>query len=214
MKRNLTKKLLSSRRHCFLSRRVPSVDEKTRHCLQRKKTKNARCAIHYWATGRRIFGKLGYCPCCNIHICLDCFYDWHTIAKLEELKDAVSKSTKARSKKHVLSELKEACLKKEAVTDLTKKRATAVTDINLEIGTGMAYSDRVDFKTHYHFPVKRQGKDPKCAIHRWANGKIVHGSSKIVKCQSCEIHLCRDCFELFHNVENVEELRAKVCNIE
>ena len=85
-----------------------------------------------------------------------------------------------------------------------KKRETPVTDITLCPRTGVL-RDRLRVQRGAHMPVPSDSKEAQCAMHRWATKEKKR--SQILKCTTCQIHLCRECYKLCHTVEEVAQLR-------
>ena len=46
-----------------------------------------------------------------------------------------------------------------------------------------------------HLPLRKKGDRPKCALHRWAGTRK---QGEILYCESCNVHLCIDCYTTFH----------------
>ena len=84
-----------------------------------------------------------------------------------------------------------------------KKRATPVTDITLCPRTGVL-RDRLRVQRGAHMPLPSDSKKSQCAMHRWATKE--KKQSQILKCATCQIHLCSECYKLFHTVEEVAQL--------
>ena len=65
----------------------------------------------------------------------------------------------------------------------------------------------------HHHPHLDGKKRRKCQLHRWAKGrdaKEVRGM-KVGYCERCNVNLCLDgCWKLFHECENVNDLRAAI----
>ena len=85
-----------------------------------------------------------------------------------------------------------------------KKRATPVTDITLCPRTGVL-RDRLRVQRGVHMPLPSDSREAQCAMHRWATKEKKR--SQILKCATCQIHLCSECYKLFHTVEEVAQLR-------
>ena len=64
-----------------------------------------------------------------------------------------------------------------------------------------------------HFPVRQTTKTAaKCQLHRWArrgtNGKEVRKG--VFSCSYCQVHLCIDCFKLFHIEANLIQKKEEI----
>ena len=78
-----------------------------------------------------------------------------------------------------------------------------MTDITLCPRTGvLCYRLRV--QRGAHMPVPSDSKEAQCAMHQWATKE--KKQSQILKCATCQIHLCSECYKLFHTVEEVAQL--------
>ncbi len=72
--------------------------------------------------------------------------------------------------------------------------------------------DRLN-KSLVHNPINisKEGKRGKCQLHRWArgnDGKEVR--QNILKCSVCEVHLCCDCWAIFHNTHDITSEKANI----
>ena len=63
-------------------------------------------------------------------------------------------------------------------------------------------SDDID-----HLPIPRSGNKTKCALHRWV-GLI--RTSGTMRCPSCAVNLCIDCYRIFHKVHNLVEMKDEL----
>ena len=72
------------------------------------------------------------------------------------------------------------------------RRSPGCTDITL--GPNGVLQCRFD-TTVSHSHSKKKGDKPTCALHKWAGRSK---RSDIVYCESCNVHLCNDCFTTFH----------------
>ena len=59
-----------------------------------------------------------------------------------------------------------------------------------------------------HLPTLQSTKGAKCALHNWAGEKQTR--SHILKCETCGVHLCIECFTLFHILEEPASLKTCV----
>jgi hypothetical protein len=51
-----------------------------------------------------------------------------------------------------------------------------------------------------HLPSRKRGDRPQCALHRWTGNRK---AGDVLYCRSCNIHLCIDCYEIFHTRSNL-----------
>jgi len=67
-----------------------------------------------------------------------------------------------------------------------------------------------------HYPVlpsKMAYKSkPRCAIHRWATNRKKERKSNVFCCRSCQVSLCIDCFELFHEDPDLLSKKKQLCD--
>ena len=90
-------------------------------------------------------------------------------------------------------------------------RAAAVSNNSLNAETGKLKC-RMDHVGNMHLPIKSTATKPVCACHRWAGGRTSRVAGAIVMCKVCLVSLCIDCFDKFHTLADVEELRRSVIN--
>jgi hypothetical protein len=60
-----------------------------------------------------------------------------------------------------------------------------------------------------HLPSKKEGNRPQCALHSWTG---IRKERDILYCRSCNIHLCIDCYEIFHTRSNLVATKEKLTN--
>ena len=84
-----------------------------------------------------------------------------------------------------------------------KKRAIHINDNTLCPMTG-ALRHRLSVHSSAHIPQLSDSKTPQCALHHWGGRQV---RAFIVKCGTCGVHLCVDCFEKFHTCQEVDELK-------
>ena len=84
-------------------------------------------------------------------------------------------------------------------------RATAVTDKMLCLWVG-TLRHRLSVNHGSHMPMQPDNKHSRCALHHW--GAKTRTRAHILKCNTCSIHLCIDCFAKFHTVQEVNELKG------
>ncbi|CAB9519576.1 unknown protein [Seminavis robusta] len=83
----------------------------------------------------------------------------------------------------------------------TKGKAHTLTDSTIASPSG-PLAKRCD-RFLRHFPVRSNNTRPKCAVHRWAAD--MEEKKDVYRCCVCEIHLCIDCFPVFHCKTNLLE---------
>jgi Transposase IS4 len=65
---------------CRLNHSIP-------HWPLPKKSKKAKCALHYWAAGVEDRAQIVKCSVCDVHLCVSCFQIYHTTHHLMDEKD-------------------------------------------------------------------------------------------------------------------------------
>jgi hypothetical protein len=76
------------------------------------------------------------------------------------------------------------------------KRSVRVTDGSLHPDGALNKRLRRDL---FHWP--RQAKqNQRCTLHRWASN--VELKDKVLRCTDCKVHLCVNCYQIFHMVPN------------
>ena len=85
-----------------------------------------------------------------------------------------------------------------------RRRCVRTCDDTLE-ETG-ALRCRLD-TTLCHLPIKPQSKKAKCAIHRWVG---VEKQAQILHCPTCNMHLCVECYGLFHKTPNLVSMKKNL----
>jgi hypothetical protein len=92
------------------------------------------------------------------------------------------------------------------ITTTSSSRATFCTDSSL--AENGALRCRLD-TTMSHLPSRKRGKRPQCALHNWIDARK---NTDILYCQSCNINLCIDCYEIFHTVPNLVGTKRQLTN--
>jgi hypothetical protein len=107
------------------------------------------------------------------------------------------------------NEITDGCRKKNGSTTLfsspssvstittASSRAAFCTDSSL-FENGLLQC-RLDI-TLSHLPSRKKGSRPLCVLHAWTGPRM---QSEIMYCQSCNIHLCVDCYDIFHTHSNL-----------
>ena len=70
----------------------------------------------------------------------------------------------------------------------------------------------MDHVGNMYLPIKSAVTKPVCACHIWAGGRTSRVDGAIVMCKLFLVILCIDCFDKFHTLADVEELRRSVIN--
>jgi hypothetical protein len=119
--------------------------------------------------------------------------------------DGVSSADKTRGdsgNRRSSSRLKEKEIEPEAV-----KRSVRVTDGSLHPDGALSKRLRRDL---FHWP--RQAKqNQRCTLHRWASN--VELKDKVLRCTDCEVHLCVNCYQLFHMVPNLVDKKERMAQL-
>ncbi len=91
------------------------------------------------------------------------------------------------------------------------KQCVPITDKSLFLETGSLRCHHDLKAVHFPNPVKRKKNPTSCQLHMWAfkkcmargsatNNKLKGACSWVSRCSICHVHLCMDCFEIFHKV--------------
>ena len=90
-------------------------------------------------------------------------------------------------------------------TPRKQPRCAPLNDAALCIRAG-AYKHHLSMAQGAHLPMTPTANDPKCSLHSWA--KNMKKQKPIVKCETCGIHLCVECYKNFHTIQDVDTLRC------
>jgi hypothetical protein len=60
-----------------------------------------------------------------------------------------------------------------------------------------------------HLPSRKKGNRPQCGLHACTGTRM---QSDILYCQSCNIHLCVDCYGIFHTHSNIVATKEQLTN--
>ena len=93
------------------------------------------------------------------------------------------------------------------LTPRKKPRCAPLNDAALCTRAG-AYKHRLSVSQGAHFPMTPTENDPRCSLHSWAKNMKIR--KQIVKCETCGIHLCVECYKNFHTIQDVHTLRCSV----
>ena len=95
-------------------------------------------------------------------------------------------------------------------TRLMKKIGSyTITNNSLCPRTG-ALCNRLAINWGAHLPSHPNNNQMRCALHMWGNKTRVR--AQILRCATCYVHLCVDCFAHFHTIEEVSDLQCKFVN--
>ena len=92
-------------------------------------------------------------------------------------------------------------------TPRKKPRCAPLNDAALCTRAG-AYKHRLSVSQGAHLPMTPTANDPRCSLHSWAKNMKIR--KQIVKCETCGIHLCVECYKNFHTIQDVHTLRCSV----
>jgi hypothetical protein len=69
--------------------------------------------------------------------------------------------------------------------------------------------DRLNHYGNFHGPTPPKNKSARCALHCWfnRNWQVMQG---VVCCRHCQVHLCIDCFELFHTERDLVQKKESL----
>lgn len=119
-------------------------------------------------------------------------------AAFKQLKSPLAgrKRSKLTDDMSVLSEVTFDSIGPQSLTSKSD-RCTRLDDPALQSGR---FNCRLDH-TLDHFPVERKSKNAECALHKWA--AKVRTESQVMLCRTCNLHLCLQCYRLFHTENNL-----------
>ena len=92
-------------------------------------------------------------------------------------------------------------------TPRKQQRCAPLNDAALCTRAG-AYKHRLSVSQGAHLPMTPTANDPRCSLHSWAKNMKIR--KQIVKCETCDIHLCVECYKNFHTIQDVHTLRCSV----
>ena len=58
-----------------------------------------------------------------------------------------------------------------------------------------------------HLPYEKESNRARCALHRWIG---IETSSQLSNCVTCGVHLCSQCYRLFHTEPNLVAMKEKL----
>lgn len=107
-----------------------------------------------------------------------------------------------------------------------RKKNARVSDAALDPIKG-SLNKRLDHAYYRHWPSNATTQKPRCQVHRWAipkkkveksigEGNVIEIESRPVvmkgvhHCIDCSIDLCVGCWEAYHTIANVNELREEI----
>ena len=112
-------------------------------------------------------------------------------------------------------------LTSDSASSQTSKRCKYFTDDTLD-ANGLYQWELFDHSLHFHVACKKltgnisakTGKQieakTRCDLHKWLGSQ---SRAQVMKCETCNVNLCIDCYRLFHVepklVERREELKRK-----
>ena len=107
----------------------------------------------------------------------------------------------------------------------TKRRSSRIAEAEPKRGKSIAFTDATlssDSKcfivrrdrTKMHWPSlpDKTRSEPRCQLHTWASRSQIRKKAGVVRCETCGVHLCIECFNIFHEVPNLVEMKEKLCN--
>jgi hypothetical protein len=119
---------------------------------------------------------------------LDSSYEPRT----NEIKDGPTKKTD-------LSSMFSSPSSVSAITTTTTLSSRAAFCTDSSLSENGLLECRLD-TTLSHLPSRKKGNRLQCGLHAWTGTRM---QSDILYCQSCNIHLCVDCYNIFHTRSNL-----------
>ena len=83
-------------------------------------------------------------------------------------------------------------------------RSAPITDASLDPCGGL----RIRLDISQDHLCERPSKKTRCGLHWWAAN--IRKESPIVRCPTCDVHLCVDCYGIFHRTPNLVRLKTKL----
>ena len=93
-----------------------------------------------------------------------------------------------------------------STSSFKKMRLTRLTSKTLRPCTGSLYN-RLSIYHAAHMPKHPQNNQIRCALHMWGNTTRVRPT--ILHCETCNVHLCMDCFTTFDTIEETKQLQQQ-----
>jgi hypothetical protein len=132
----------------------------------------------------------------------------------EEARSAKKKNNRSGTKSMIGSDIQSenilhsgrrvaSSFKENEELELVKRRSVKVSDASLRPDGTLKKRLQRDL---YHWPKPAIKPNQRCAIHRWASG--IELKDKVIRCTDCEVHLCINCFQLFHMVPNLVDKKG------
>ena len=82
-----------------------------------------------------------------------------------------------------------------------EKRATAFTDDSLHPNGQLRIRLNVAAD---HYPIPPSSMRARCALHRWVDNESL---KQVMKCTTCNVHLCIQCYKLYHTVPDLLSIK-------
>jgi hypothetical protein len=101
---------------------------------------------------------------------------------------------------------------RSAITHASSNRAPTINEKALDPHQGDL---QVCLSTKYfHYPIRPKAKEPSCQLHQWASSDPAHKTwGRILCCDSSNVNLCLECFDLYHKVSDIDRLRSEVVKL-
>ena len=107
----------------------------------------------------------------------------------------------------------------------TKRRSSRIAEAEPKRGKSIAFTDATlssDSKcfivwrdcTKMHWPSlpDKTRSEPRCQLHTWASGSQIRKKAGVVRCETCGVHLCIQCFNIFHEAPNLVQKKTQLYN--
>ena len=89
----------------------------------------------------------------------------------------------------------------------TKSRASVVTDETLKQNGNLR--NRLNSALDHLPEPTTISSNPRCALHRWVG---IEKKAQIMKCTTCNVNLCLDCYKKFHSVVDLVSIKQSLKN--
>ena len=107
----------------------------------------------------------------------------------------------------------------------TKRRSDRIAEAEPKKGKSIAFTDatlssdskcfivrRDCTKNHWPSLPDKTRSEPRCQLHTWASGSQIRKKAGVVRCETCGVHLCIQCFNIFHEAPNLVQKKTQLYN--
>ena len=120
---------------------------------------------------------------------------------ITDADSSVSSVTMSTSSSVSSRRLKTSVSLRRLFTPRPEKRATAFTDDSLSPNGQLKIRLNVAAD---HYPIPPSSTRARCALHRWVDNESL---KQVMKCTTCNVHLCIQCYKLYHTVPDLISIK-------